>query len=554
MRARSDIEGMKIQQALQVRPDGLLIAGLVMVLVLALVHGSGWSEELGDLGGDSAEYLLLAQSLAAGQGYRDLYLPGGPAHAQYPFGWPLLLMPLQWLPGNGFGGEHLLVLALGVLAGILAFRWMRGEAGRAAAWIGLGILGLAPAVVEATGQLRSEIPCLAFGWLTILALDRYARAERWKDRRLWVAAALGAVTTLIRTAGVAFIVGGALFLIARRAHRDRAHKAIAFFGLALLPVLAWMLRNHLVGGTSSSYFDQLLLSELYTHDAGQIGLLGFLERILENVSIYAKLIGWTLVAPVVRLAPHGESWMMLPAIAAALGYGVRFWERRGAAEWIVPLYLGVLLVWPWSGPRFLIPILPAIVFYAVAGVGWLARRWVQQPRRTSLASAALAIVAVLTLVGNAFESSPRVRARFDEAQIAHGEHFRLDFAGYSEYSSWRQANMVAAAQHVWAGYLILGEIARQRGGGRVMCRKPRLTALLNRVPTTGIPLEDDPERFLAEIERTACRFVLLDAFAGLSQRYLQPTIEWAPTRFDPIERIGSSILYEVRFDLTASPK
>ncbi|MEQ8764688.1 MAG: glycosyltransferase family 39 protein [Planctomycetota bacterium] len=555
---------MNTAKALLDRPSPLLMAGMGLLLVLVLLHGTGVSPELGDLGGDSAEYVLLARSLAGGHGYRDLYLPGAPAHTQYPFGWPLLLAPLQWLPGDGFLAAHLLTLALFGFALWLTFVWIRGELGAGAAWAAVALLGFSPALLEASGQLRSELPALVFGLLTLCALQRYAQADSWKHRSGLLAALFAAAAVLIRTASAPFAVGGALYLLAGRAQgsrtqaelsrppiRARLVKAGFFLVLAGLPVLGWMIRNRLLGGTGSSYFDQLLLAELYTHDAGQLDASGLLQRITENVAQYWQLSGWLILSPAVKLAPWGLYWLGVPAILAAIGFVVRFWYRRGPAEWILPLYLLVILAWPWTGVRFLVPVAPLIVFYAIAGTQWAIAPLFR--RQASLRRFGLPAIAILASIGNASECWPYVSSRVTPAPYIN-DRIEIDFSGFSEQVLWRQQRLTEAAHAAWGRYLTLGVDAQRSGGGTVLCRKPRLTALLCGIGTTGIPLEPDPDRFLEEAQRQGVRFVLVDELGGLSSEYVKPAIEARPEQFQLISRRGASALYELRPRLTASPK
>ena len=65
---------------------------------------------------DSGAYLSLAQSLVSGEGYRDIFLDGSPAHTKYPPVFPLLLAPLVYLFGLNFWVIRLLSVGLGVLA------------------------------------------------------------------------------------------------------------------------------------------------------------------------------------------------------------------------------------------------------------------------------------------------------------------------------------------------------------------------------------------------------------------------------------------------------
>ncbi|HSG81565.1 MAG TPA: hypothetical protein VLC48_04910, partial [Gemmatimonadota bacterium] len=54
------------------------------------------------IGGDNAGYMILAESLESGQGYRDLYLPGSPRHVTYPPGYPVLLTVARYFGGSLF--------------------------------------------------------------------------------------------------------------------------------------------------------------------------------------------------------------------------------------------------------------------------------------------------------------------------------------------------------------------------------------------------------------------------------------------------------------------
>src|SRR5262245_33726270 len=53
---------------------------------------------------DDAMYVILARSIASGQGYRYLNLPGAPWATQHPPGYPALLALVSWFapafPGN----------------------------------------------------------------------------------------------------------------------------------------------------------------------------------------------------------------------------------------------------------------------------------------------------------------------------------------------------------------------------------------------------------------------------------------------------------------------
>ena len=50
---------------------------------------------------DDGRYIILAESIATGQGYRLINFPYAPAEEAFPPGWPLLLAPFtHFFPGN----------------------------------------------------------------------------------------------------------------------------------------------------------------------------------------------------------------------------------------------------------------------------------------------------------------------------------------------------------------------------------------------------------------------------------------------------------------------
>ena len=61
------------------------------------------------LSGDNTEFVILARSLAQGEGLHYVNDPDLKPATKYPFGFPLMLSPLAWLFGSGpeekAGGE-----------------------------------------------------------------------------------------------------------------------------------------------------------------------------------------------------------------------------------------------------------------------------------------------------------------------------------------------------------------------------------------------------------------------------------------------------------------
>src|SRR3954462_9702336 len=86
---------------------------LIPLVVAAIVFGVAmWASHpyLVGVFHDDGVYAILAKSLATGQGYRYLHLPGAPVATHYPPGYPLLLS-LLWRLSPAFP-ENVGVLSL----------------------------------------------------------------------------------------------------------------------------------------------------------------------------------------------------------------------------------------------------------------------------------------------------------------------------------------------------------------------------------------------------------------------------------------------------------
>jgi len=69
------------------------------------------------LGGDNAVYVILAESIVQGKGYRDLHIVGEPPHTTYPPGMALLFAPFVAV----FGRNLILLKFVIVLVGLAGY-------------------------------------------------------------------------------------------------------------------------------------------------------------------------------------------------------------------------------------------------------------------------------------------------------------------------------------------------------------------------------------------------------------------------------------------------
>lgn len=361
---------------------GLAAAGIVGTQLVPALVGVFFDDGL---------YLGLAKSLAEGQGYRHLHLPGAPHAVHYPWGYPAFLA-LLWRMWPSFPANVVLFKAANaVLVGAFvavtaahlgrrlgARRLLTGVVLAAALWV--------PLVAVAT-VLFAEPLFLVLAALAILAADG-ARAVHGRSG-LWLAATAGALagaSALTRSVGVAVIAGVALGLWR---HRARAALAAAIGLGALVPWMVWVARYR-------AGIDPALAANYGTY--GTFLAQGWDGTVLlGGLAALARPLGAVMLPPL-------PGWVRVPALALVAGllvWGVACLVRRvSPLGWTLVAYLALVATWPYGPDRFLWVILPWLAVAGVAGgADLLARLPELTPPRRAAVRAAVALAAALVVAG-----------------------------------------------------------------------------------------------------------------------------------------------------------
>lgn len=326
--------------------SGLILAACAL-LVLAFAPAQYFGRQQDDL-----LYYLGAHALAEGR-YCLVTSPGCPPLAMINPGLPLLLTPLALLTERpaAFQACAALVLALAPAA---VWAWLRRRTDETTALLGALLFASCPLALAQSGVPMSEGP-YALALLAMLALV--------EDRRALAAGALAALLLLLRTAGVAALP--ALLLPFLRARRWR-EAALA----AAPPALAYGL--------------WLLWSWSRTRGVDKISLLGatyrgggFLKPLLilaANARYYASSWGGCFLPPSLADGLLALALGFALAAAAALGTA-RALRRRpdDPAAWALLGAAALHALWGWQYERYLIPLLPLLVWALAAGLGRAAK-------------------------------------------------------------------------------------------------------------------------------------------------------------------------------------
>ncbi len=498
------------------RPGRWALGGALvsMALALALIDPHLFT------GGDNAAYYALTRAVATGRGYLDLIAPGTPPETVYPPGFPLLLVPFYWL-----GGGSLPVLKLeSLIAGAVALwgTWkLAREAHGVPAWVApaaVWLVGLAPVFRTYTSYVLSD---MSFTGAALFALvffqrDRWAGEEEGGDEssrgggKWWIAGTLVSVLAFaIRTAGVA-LLGAALLTAVIRRRWGRVVVVCAAVVLAVVPWLAWTGQRPPETG---SYLEQVRASDRLDPQSPAMNLGEYAGRAFENLVVYAfrDLPGlfWPVSPPPLAVTVFGA----IVGIALVLIGAVVLLRRRGLAlvDLFALLSVAILLVWPWTGDRFLLPLVPILWIVMLAGLDAASRFLTGGPRvagwMTAGLIAVLAVGAALQVPGQWRET----RAYLDGEELAGYEPY---FQDYFEAARWIGDNAPEAV---------------------ILARKPTLTWYWSGGrPSVVYPFHGDPERTWAFLRRKGVTHIVMDQ---QTSDFLAPALE---PHWDLIEIVHAS--------------
>jgi hypothetical protein len=346
--------------------------------------------------GDNAEFLLLGQSLASGRGYAWVNDPAAGPHAKYPPGYPLLIATQLVTTGTvhalpaAVPYVKLLSVALFVGSLLLLYDLLLRRAGAGIAAAVTLLTAVNPFMLKYATEVLSEVPYLFASLLALVLFERSARDAEGR-RPAWHALAVGAVLGVpyyVRTTGALLVAAALVYLWLLRRRREAL---LVGLGAALL-ILPWELRNRLLVGWTV-YGGQFFGKDAANLNYEPATVADLLRRAGENVVTYLTDAFDTRFS---RFLP----FLSVPLFLLAAGGYVRAVRRLTVLEVYVVLYGLLCLFWPFAGGRFIVPIVPFLLYYVMLAVGWLAQRLPGRWPRLALtpgARAAAALVAVTVL-------------------------------------------------------------------------------------------------------------------------------------------------------------
>jgi hypothetical protein len=438
-----------------VRP-GFLVALVGALAVLVMV--ASFNPYLGDFG-DDAEFLILGQGLARGQGYAWINSPETPAHNRYPPLYPLLLGVTMVLSGTASDAYRAIgpskVVTAASLVIVIGLLWPFARRRLPPWWalVAVTLLAFNPVAIRFAVQVMSDVPYVPLLLAALLWAERQRTSKRiLSSVALGVLLALGAYARSIGLPAAAGVLAWTWLRPHRRAHAFAASLA---FAACLAP---WWVRDaSLAGGWR--YLQELTSASYLDPDAGSVSAADLLARAIDNTSF--------VVGKPASLGPLG-------LIAALAGMALLLVGARrsasiggGAAELAAAAVCLSVLVWPIKTGRYLLPVIPLAGVYALMGLRE-AQTWFPTRIRTAAAWRPVVPVAVLAPCVLFFALSVR-DGLVNLSRLGHGpspaDYFsdRPEWAHYLGAAAWLRDNAsptdVAMARRHFALYVYSGHYA-----------------------------------------------------------------------------------------------
>lgn len=314
--------------------------------------------------GDNASYILLSDSLLSGKGYTNTDYPGEPAETQYPPLLPFLLMPILAVFGQNYFVMKIIALVFGALGLKVMFRYLQEISSNETAWIATLLTAVNATYIFFASSILTETLYVFLSGCVLIKVSELYKSEKDSLAPILFCAILIALSFYARTIGATLALSMCGFLFLKKRYKAAILLA-TFTGLLLLP---WALRSIEI---RNSYFDQLTEESAGETDVGSLIVI---YRLAQNIPRYVgksfiDLLGGPAIAD---LPPYTPAKVLSSIFLSALllyGYLGSFIKRGLTLEnTYLFVYIGILLVWPYHDARFLLPILPLLVFYLIDGL------------------------------------------------------------------------------------------------------------------------------------------------------------------------------------------
>jgi len=513
--------------AIASNPRRIRIVYILLLIVGFFIIYSTIFDEKVSLGGDNANYYILGNSIANGEGYANIHHVEKEAHYHYPPGYPLLIASVVSVFSNDIIAIKILngVFLLGAI--LLLFFIVKKISQNDHIAFAVSLLSLLNYHILCYSTIMmSEIPFLFFSLLCIwLFLKIDFSKPVFKNWLFFLLIICLSFSFYIRSVALALFVSMSCFLAFKKQWRYVVSLLVGF----LVLYLPWIIRN---SGASNTYVSQLSLKNPYQPEQGSIGFSDIIERIAINIERYiTKEIPSGLVSSKEVIysdvsAPITE-WLLGFLLLVGIVFGIYKLPKYSTFIFLYILaFFGLLMVWPsvWYGTRFLVPLIPLLIFLFIFGmISFL--KWLQEKIIPKQLKHFTTILTVILLSFWAF--------MYGSSAIS-----KLNLQAKGEYAD------------NYKNYFALAEWINQNADDTSVTavRKEGLFYLFSKKNVINYQKIQDKEAQIEDLKSKNVDYVVVEQLGYSStSKYLVPTIDRYPNKFKTIKQLQNPNTYLMKF-------
>ena len=481
---------------------------LVVAAAVLVTHFAVMNTVVVGIFHDDGIYTVLAKSLADGTGYRLVSLPSSPVQLKYPVLYSGVLAILWWLlpsfPENValFKAFNVIALFVGLL---LSYRFLRLNTtpSRIDAVTYVLLIGACPLVFSLT---RLPLSDTLFFALTVGAVAfQGVRGTAGTIALATVAAA----AYLTRTVGIALIVAFVIWFVLHRSYRS----LLIFLGVTGALISPWWYWQHVQRneGVASILLEYYVAYKPESHASAVVWSDGSqaVELVWANLRYAVESLDAAFflgAVPGLRLV---ACLLLLVGIYQSLREGI------GVHHLWLPLYVLIVVGWPWHPGRFMMPVIPVALLFLVRGAQavewwlrgmnahWSARTVAWIPRIPTV----MMTLFVILWLGLYVRADPRLEVR--PAWERHESYW----PGFTETFAWVRGN-TAANDVLATAYDPMYYLYTGRQGVRPWLYRPSTYFYPYK---HGFADLGDVDRVRQELDRLGVRYLVIDPLDGYAE-------------------------------------
>ena len=364
--------------------------GLIIICLLFLLAGILRLNDLCLLNPDSSRYLIWGNSIARGEGFVDNTQPEPDKFVIHAPLYPILIAPVEFLFPLSINAVKMWTVLWGVLAIVLFYFWIARNVGKLEALAGTIVFVCNPLMLIYSSEVLSDAPFIAIILLVLLISEKYLAAELTPFRIMALISSIAAVA-LLREVGISLVLAAVVFFL--------FVKQRAIVGLIILIagglLGVWYLRNHLwIGPLPPSQEGNLVLYTQHYFTSPDAPLINeFALRMWSRLQEYFFQIAGMLIYPLFvsqqfklnvdpsqfhqsinfAMVSFGKIIVLFLTIPMIL-FGIYLDIKKSKVSVLrilfVAFYFILVLLYPAHDVRFLLPLLPFLIYYCVLSIRW----------------------------------------------------------------------------------------------------------------------------------------------------------------------------------------